>query len=152
VTLDLSIDICVTESAYRGEVEERVLEALFGKTGVRSAPGFIITISRCGNGVSGASSLNTFSVTIRYIPPLFVIVYPGIPFSATEIMLTCFFTALEPSPLSSAIVIHRAFYPCVLIVSYKVGVHFQPIKKTTFVGCRALLEGLYLFTLYALRY
>nr|DAU23958.1 MAG TPA: hypothetical protein [Caudoviricetes sp.] len=42
-------------------------------------------------------------------------------------------------------VTHKAFYPYVLIVSYKFGVHFQP------KGCRALLEGLYLFTLYALR-
>jgi predicted phage baseplate assembly protein len=39
-TLDLQIAICVATSAYRGEVEERVLEALFGVKGIRPRPGF----------------------------------------------------------------------------------------------------------------
>jgi hypothetical protein len=39
-TLDLQITICVATSAYRGDVEERVLEALFGVRGIRPRPGF----------------------------------------------------------------------------------------------------------------
>lgn len=38
-----------------------------------------------------------------------------------------------------------------LTVTSKFGVHFQPIKKTTFTGCRTLLGTLYLFSSYALR-
>jgi hypothetical protein len=38
--LDLVIVVCVEGSAYRGEVLERVLEALFGVPGVRPRPGF----------------------------------------------------------------------------------------------------------------
>jgi hypothetical protein len=38
--LDLVISICVATSAYKGEVEGRVLEALFGVRGVRPRPGF----------------------------------------------------------------------------------------------------------------
>jgi hypothetical protein len=38
--LDLGITICVAPSAYRGEVERRVLEALFGVKGLRPRPGF----------------------------------------------------------------------------------------------------------------
>lgn len=38
--LDLEITICVAPSAYRGEVKERVLEALFGVGGVRPRAGF----------------------------------------------------------------------------------------------------------------
>jgi hypothetical protein len=39
-TLDLVITVCVATFAYRAEVEARVLEALFGKGGVRPHPGF----------------------------------------------------------------------------------------------------------------
>jgi hypothetical protein len=38
--LDLEIIICVATSAYKGEVEQRVLEALFGVNGVRPRLGF----------------------------------------------------------------------------------------------------------------
>jgi len=38
--LDLQITVCVGASAYRGEVEERVLEARFGKKGIRPKAGF----------------------------------------------------------------------------------------------------------------
>src|SRR6185436_7842594 len=38
--LDLVITICVAGSAYRGEVEERVLKVLFGAKGVRPLLGF----------------------------------------------------------------------------------------------------------------
>src|SRR6266566_3477641 len=38
--LDLEIHICVAPSSYKGEVKEAVLEALFGKRGVRAHPGF----------------------------------------------------------------------------------------------------------------
>lgn len=38
--LDLEIRVCVAPDAYRGEVKERVLEALFGRGGVRPRPGF----------------------------------------------------------------------------------------------------------------
>jgi hypothetical protein len=38
--LDLKIIVCVETHAYKGEVEERVLEALFGKGGIRPRPGF----------------------------------------------------------------------------------------------------------------
>nr|DAZ59439.1 MAG TPA: hypothetical protein [Caudoviricetes sp.] len=43
-------------------------------------------------------------------------------------------------------VIVKAFYPLLLTVSRKFGVHFQPFTK----GCRTLLGRLYLFTSYAL--
>ena len=39
-TLDLDITVCVATFAYRAEVEEQVLVALFGKTGVRPIRGF----------------------------------------------------------------------------------------------------------------
>lgn len=39
-TLDLEITICVAPTAYRGEVKERALEALFGERGLRPRPGF----------------------------------------------------------------------------------------------------------------
>nr|DAK73256.1 MAG TPA: hypothetical protein [Bacteriophage sp.] len=51
-------------------------------------------------------------------------------------------------------VIVKAFYPLLLIVSYKFSVHFQPQKIrriSTSYGCRALLGRLYLFTSYALQ-
>lgn len=48
-------------------------------------------------------------------------------------------------------VIVKAFYPLLLTVTCKFGVHFQPIKKTTVIGCRTLLPVLYLFNWYALR-
>ena len=38
--LDLVIKVCVATSSYKGEVEERVLEALFGRKGLRPKPGF----------------------------------------------------------------------------------------------------------------
>ncbi len=38
--LDLEIHICVAPSSYAGDVKEAVLEALFGKRGVRPKPGF----------------------------------------------------------------------------------------------------------------
>lgn len=38
--LDLEIRICVAPNSYSGEVKERVIEALFGKTGVRPTAGF----------------------------------------------------------------------------------------------------------------
>lgn len=38
--LDLDIVVCVATSAYQGEVEERVLKALFGVKGLRPRPGF----------------------------------------------------------------------------------------------------------------
>jgi hypothetical protein len=38
--LDLVITVCVATSSYRGEVEERVLQALFGIKGIRPKPGF----------------------------------------------------------------------------------------------------------------
>ncbi len=38
--VDLMIAVCVAPSAYRGEVKERVLQALFGLQGVRPQPGF----------------------------------------------------------------------------------------------------------------
>lgn len=38
--LDLEIHICVAPTSYRGEVKEAVLEALFGKRGVRAHLGF----------------------------------------------------------------------------------------------------------------
>jgi hypothetical protein len=38
--LDLRIHVCVAPTSYRGEVEGAVLEALFGKRGVRRHPGF----------------------------------------------------------------------------------------------------------------
>jgi hypothetical protein len=38
--LDLQITVCVATSAYKGEVEERVLQALFGVTGIRPKTGF----------------------------------------------------------------------------------------------------------------
>jgi hypothetical protein len=38
--LELEITICVSSSSYCGEVEERVLEALFGRKGIRQTPGF----------------------------------------------------------------------------------------------------------------
>jgi hypothetical protein len=38
--LDLEIHICVAPSSYKGEVKEAVLEALFGKRGVRAHTGF----------------------------------------------------------------------------------------------------------------
>ena len=38
--LDLEIHICVAHTSYIGEVKEAVLEALFGKRGVRPHPGF----------------------------------------------------------------------------------------------------------------
>jgi hypothetical protein len=40
VNLDLKITVCVATSSFRGEVEERVLEVLFGVTGIRPAKGF----------------------------------------------------------------------------------------------------------------
>lgn len=40
VTLDLRITVCVAPHAYRGETQAAVLEALFGKRGVRPRPGF----------------------------------------------------------------------------------------------------------------
>lgn len=49
-------------------------------------------------------------------------------------------------------VIVKAFYPLLLTVASKFGVHFQPIKKTTVIGCRTLLPVLYLFNWYALQY
>jgi predicted phage baseplate assembly protein len=38
--LDLRIAICVDTSAFKGEVEESVLEVLFGVSGIRPRPGF----------------------------------------------------------------------------------------------------------------
>ena len=38
--LGLEIHICVEPSSYKGEVKEAVLEALFGRRGVRAHPGF----------------------------------------------------------------------------------------------------------------
>lgn len=38
--LDLEITVCVASSAYRGEVEEQVLQALFGIKGIRPKNGF----------------------------------------------------------------------------------------------------------------
>ncbi len=38
--LDLMITVCVAPTAYRGEVKEGILEALLGKKGVNSRPGF----------------------------------------------------------------------------------------------------------------
>ncbi len=38
--LDLIINICVAPDAYLGEVKERVLEALLGKTGINPKPGY----------------------------------------------------------------------------------------------------------------
>lgn len=38
--LDIKITLCVATFAYRGEVKEAVLEALFGRGGVRPKPGF----------------------------------------------------------------------------------------------------------------
>lgn len=38
--LDLEIDVCALPSSYRGEVKERVLEALLGKKGVRAREGY----------------------------------------------------------------------------------------------------------------
>ena len=46
-------------------------------------------------------------------------------------------------------VILKAFYPLVLIVSYKFSIHFYPINK---IGQWTLLGRLYLFTAYALHY
>jgi hypothetical protein len=40
VTIDLRIHVCVEPASYRGEVESAILEALFGKTGLRPVPGF----------------------------------------------------------------------------------------------------------------
>lgn len=40
VTIDLRIHVCVEPASYRGEVERSVLEALFGKGGLRPVPGF----------------------------------------------------------------------------------------------------------------
>lgn len=40
VTIDLCIQVCVEPSSYRGDVEAAVLEALFGRTGLRPKPGF----------------------------------------------------------------------------------------------------------------
>jgi hypothetical protein len=39
-TFDMKITVCVATSAYCGEVKEAVLEALFGRRGVRPRPGF----------------------------------------------------------------------------------------------------------------
>lgn len=39
-SLDLEIHICVAPTSYIGEVKEAVLEALFGRRGVRPKPGF----------------------------------------------------------------------------------------------------------------
>jgi hypothetical protein len=38
--IDLEIIICVKPDSYQGEVKEKVLEALLGKSGVRPVPGF----------------------------------------------------------------------------------------------------------------
>ena len=38
--LDLEIHVCVEPTSYKGDVKEAVLEALFGKRGVRPHPGF----------------------------------------------------------------------------------------------------------------
>jgi hypothetical protein len=38
--LDLEIHVCVAPTSYIGEVKAAVLEALFGKRGVRKNPGF----------------------------------------------------------------------------------------------------------------
>ncbi|HEX2854239.1 MAG TPA: hypothetical protein VHO24_13470 [Opitutaceae bacterium] len=40
VTIDLRINVCIEPASYRGEVEASVLEALFGKTGLRPVVGF----------------------------------------------------------------------------------------------------------------
>jgi len=38
--LDIEVSVCVAPAAYRGEVKERLLEALLGKKGFRPRPGF----------------------------------------------------------------------------------------------------------------
>ncbi len=38
--IDLKIDVCVAENAYGGEVKERVMEALMGKTGINPREGY----------------------------------------------------------------------------------------------------------------
>ncbi len=38
--LDLEIHVCVAQTSYSGDVKEAVLEALFGRRGVRPKPGF----------------------------------------------------------------------------------------------------------------
>jgi hypothetical protein len=40
VNLDLAITICVSRDAFPGQVRVRVMEALFGKGGIRPRPGF----------------------------------------------------------------------------------------------------------------
>lgn len=58
------------------------------------------------------------------------------------------------SVVDVSVVIAVAFYPLLLTVTSKFGVHFRPTKKQPFriaVGRRSLLAGLYLFTHYALR-
>ena len=70
-------------------------------------------------------------------------------FFGTRATRTC---CINPSPVFNvSFVIVVAFYPLLLTVTSEFGVHFQPIKKTTFIGCRSLLPVLYLFNWYALR-
>lgn len=59
------------------------------------------------------------------------------------------FTSLVSSWVLLQFVVLQAFYPIVLIVSYKLGVHFH--LQLCLFRCRTLLAGLYLFTCYALR-
>ena len=39
-SIDLSITVCVSKEAFRGDVKERILETLFGKKGLFPVPGF----------------------------------------------------------------------------------------------------------------
>lgn len=77
-----------------------------------------------------------------------IFVTPGDILCTTTTWTDCVYTC---TVVDVSFVIVKAFYPLLLTVTCKFGVHFQPIKKITVIGCRTLLGRLYLFTSYALQ-